>query len=186
MNTKRNMNNTLILKISALACLLSSLVFSYLLFQSSQSKNLALASSYNSDQVIVAVNKERIKKSLKPLLVNSILNKAAENKAKDMVGKSYFSHISPSGKKWSAFIRDVGYNYAEAGENLANGYDTVGEMVAAWMNSPTHRENILNSQVIETGVGVEYGKLPLVCLRSGVCCRCGLRDVERSIVAGLS
>ena len=153
-------NNKWLFWLTALACILALTVFSLLLFQSSQSTKLAKASGYSSDQIVVAVNQERIKNNLQPLLTNAQLNTAAAAKVKDMAGKNYFSHISPvDGRKWSSFIKESGYVYVEAGENLANGYDSVESMVKAWMNSPTHRDNILNSNFVETGMGMEYGTL---------------------------
>jgi hypothetical protein len=146
--------------LAGLACIISLFVFSFLLFQSSQSTKIAKADGYSPDQIIVAVNQERSKKNISPLIVNSQLMQAASNKVKDMAGKNYFSHISPvDGKKWSSFIKESGYKYVEAGENLANGYDSVEDMVKAWMDSPTHRENILNPNFEETGMAIEYGTL---------------------------
>jgi uncharacterized protein YkwD len=146
--------------LTAIACLLALAVFSFLLFQSSKSTKIAKAEGYSANQIIVAVNQERMKNNLSPLIVNNQLMQAASGKVKDMADKSYFSHVSPiDGKKWSGFIKESGYVYAEAGENLANGYDSVESMVTAWMNSPTHRDNILNSGFVETGLAIEYGTL---------------------------
>lgn len=146
--------------LAGLACIISLAVFSFLLFQSSQSTKIAKADGYSADQIIVAVNQERVKKNIAPLIINSQLMQAASNKVKDMASKNYFSHISPvDGKKWSSFIKESGYKYVEAGENLANGYDSVEDMVKAWMDSPTHRENILNPNFEETGMALEYGTL---------------------------
>lgn len=174
-------NNKWLLWLTAVACLLSLVVFSFLLFQSSQTTKLAKADGYSPDQIIVAINKERVKNSLKPLIVNNKLTIAAQNKVKDMADKSYFSHISPvDGKKWSGFIKDAGYVYLEAGENLANGYDSVETMVEAWMNSPTHRDNILNPNFIETGMALEYGTLnnyPTIFVAESF----GRREVQESV-----
>lgn len=147
-------------KASAVACMLSLMVFSYLLIISSSRGDNALANSYTAQQVIVAVNEQRKAFNLKPLIVNSMLMNGAQAKANDMTKGSYFSHVSPiDGKKWSAFVRESGYEYIEAGENLANGFDSVDAMVQAWMDSPTHRENILNPGFEETGLGISFGKL---------------------------
>jgi uncharacterized protein YkwD len=151
--------NTWLIYISVFTCLISILVFGYFLFQSSKVQNEALASSYSAEQVVLAVNQQRIKNQLSALTLNTKLSKSAQAKADDMSAKSYFSHKSPSDKKWSDFIKEVNYDYIIAGENLANGFDTVPKMVDAWMNSPSHRENILNKEVLETGIGISYGKL---------------------------
>jgi hypothetical protein len=129
-----------------------------MLFQSNQYQNSAQATNYNADQVIISVNNQRIANGLNPLIIDAQLMSAAQAKANHMAENEYFSHIG-YGKKWSDFIREAGYDYAEAGENLANGFDNVDDMSIAWMNSPSHRENIVNPGVTETGVGVAYGRL---------------------------
>lgn len=116
--------------------------------------------TYNSDQVIVAVNKQRQKENLKPLITNTKLTQAANKKAENLAQNQYFSHINPVTKKtWSDFINESNYNYLIAGENLANGFYDTNNMVTAWMNSPSHRQNILNENVEETGIGISFGKL---------------------------
>lgn len=159
MNFSNNRSvNALLLRVSLIVCTLSIAVFGFLLLQSSNNRNNAFATNYNAGQVIVEVNKQRVKFGLSPLKINSKLMISGTNKANHMSANSYFSHIG-YGKKWSDFIKESGYDYAEAGENLANGFDNVPDMVEAWMNSPTHRENILNPSVDETGIGVAMGTL---------------------------
>ena len=141
--------------------LVFSLILSVVVFAFKQNPSqTAFAGNYNSSDVIDAVNQERVKNNLPALKVNSKLMEASRNKADDMNANGYFAHISPiDGKKWSSFIRNSGYDYIEAGENLANGFDNSPDLVAAWMNSPTHRDNILNPNVDETGLAVKSGYL---------------------------
>jgi uncharacterized protein YkwD len=116
--------------------------------------------NYFYSQIILEINKVRKQKNLPGLSLNHNLKQAAQEKAVDMAKERYFSHISPiNGKKWSDFIKESGYQYLEAGENLANGYSTTDEMVNAWMNSPSHKKNILSKTVDETGIGVYQGYL---------------------------
>lgn len=146
---------------SVSACLVSVGVFIFLLNQGNRLSYAQVAVlNYSADQVIVLINKERQLRSLKALHKNDTLTLAAENKTADMIKNDYFSHVSPSdGKKWSDFIQEAKYDYLEAGENLASGYLNAKEMVKAWMNSPTHRANILADGYEETGVAVSKGKL---------------------------
>ncbi len=149
-----------LLLVSIVACIISAFVFVFLLTQSTVKYTIALEEPYNSDQVIILINKERVKNNLKPLMVEKLLTNAANNKNRDMIKNNYFSHISPvDGKKWSDFIKEAKYEYVEAGENLANGFQKADEMVNAWMNSPTHRANILGEGYTETGVAVQKGKI---------------------------
>jgi len=104
------------------------------------------------------VNEERKKEKLTELSWNEELAAAAEAKTQDMIKNNYFAHISPvDGKKWSEFILEAGYDYKEAGENLAVGYTDPKIAVEAWMNSPTHKENILSPGFEETGMGLSVG-----------------------------
>jgi len=97
--------------------------------------------------------------SLTPhLSENPLLDLAAQLKALDMAKKGYFSHISPEGITPWHWFEQVGYEYAFAGENLAVNFQNVNDLIPAWLNSPSHRENILSSNYTETGVGVARGE----------------------------
>ncbi len=149
-----------LLLVSLMACISSICVFVFLLTQSSQGYAQALELEYNADQIIIKVNQERVAYNLPPLAKSDILSEAAVHKTQHMVQNHYFSHVSPvDGKKWSDFIQEADYNYIEAGENLANGYTNVEEMVQAWMDSPTHRANVLAQGYTETGVSLNKGTL---------------------------
>ena len=95
---------------------------------------------------------------LPPLSENIKLNQAAQAKVKDMFAKQYFEHISPSGKGPADLAENVHYEYIAVGENLALGnFKDDKALVEAWMNSPGHRANILNSKYLEIGVAVGKG-----------------------------
>jgi uncharacterized protein YkwD len=143
-----------------MACISSACVFVFLLTQNSHNYAQAASLEYNADQVILLVNRQRETYNLAPLQREELLTKAASNKTKHMMQNNYFSHVSPvDGKKWSDFIQEANYEYVEAGENLANGYTNAEEMVKAWMDSPTHRANILADGYAETGVAIDRGSL---------------------------
>ena len=106
------------------------------------------------EEVVRLVNNERTLKGLKPLKENQLLNKSAQLKLDDMVEKGYFAHISPEGLSPWYFFEKAGYHYGYAGENLANNMASVESTVVAWMNSPIHKEDILNPNYKDTGVAV--------------------------------
>lgn len=134
--------------------------FLYLLVGYNTSKNNPGAVTYGKDQIIVAVNLQRKIHNLQPLIFNEKLAQASNQKATDLSKNSYFSHTNPlNNKKWSDFITESSYDYLVAGENLANGFYDANSMVKAWMESPSHRENILNSDVDETAIGISAGNL---------------------------
>ncbi|HOK35432.1 MAG TPA: CAP domain-containing protein, partial [Candidatus Pacearchaeota archaeon] len=93
-----------------------------------------------------------------PLKENEILNEAANQRLEDMFQKQYFAHVSPDGESASEVVEDLGYQYLRVGENLALGnFKDEKELVDAWMASPGHRENILNSKFKEIGIAVKRG-----------------------------
>lgn len=104
-------------------------------------------------------NEERIEKGKNTLSLNDKLSQAAVQKAKDMFEKDYWAHNSPSGTTPWKFIKESGYVYVYAGENLARGFETSEDVVNAWMESPTHRENMLSGNYQDVGFAVMTGRL---------------------------
>jgi hypothetical protein len=108
--------------------------------------------------VATLTNAERERYAVAPLSRSAILDEAARMKAEHMAAESYFSHDSPGGiTPWYWFTR-VGYVYAHAGENLAVHFQDSDEVVRAWMNSPTHKANVVGPQYTEIGIGTAKGR----------------------------
>ncbi len=127
------------------------------------SKDLGAILGYASDitisQVIAQTNAERSRGGLGSVTLNETLSSAARAKAADMFEKQYWAHVSTTGKQPWDFMRDAGYNFGAAGENLARDFSTTPEMISAWMGSPSHRANIMNGNYTEIGVAVVNGNL---------------------------
>jgi uncharacterized protein YkwD len=112
--------------------------------------------------VLCLINRERAAHGEQPLSVSPQLEAAAEGHAGELVADDYFAHVSPSGETPSQRIRDAGYIPGPnvgfvIGENLAWGtlsLSTPRAIVAAWVASPPHLENILESQYRDTGIGI--------------------------------
>lgn len=121
------------------------------------SSNCALAKDITPENIIDLANYEREKSGLKPLFFNANLLQVAESKARDMLANNYFAHTSPQGKVPWFWFENSGYDYKYAGENLAMGFSEAGKTHQAWMNSATHRQNILNAHYQEIGVAVVRG-----------------------------
>jgi len=102
-------------------------------------------------------NEERTNASLNALKENDLLDKAATMKATDMATKGYFAHVSPEGKKPWNWLQAVEYKYQYAGENLAVNFKDSEDVTVAWMNSPTHKANIIKAEYTEIGTGVATG-----------------------------
>ncbi len=95
---------------------------------------------------------------LVPLTENTKLNIVASLRAKDMFEKQYFAHESPDGKDAGHLVDNSGYEYIMIGENIALGnFGDDQELVQAWMDSPGHRANILNSRFRDIGVAALRG-----------------------------
>lgn len=106
--------------------------------------------------VLNETNRHRAQNNLPPLKNNATLNQAAANKLSDMFDQQYFEHISPSGRGPADIVDEAGYEYLSTGENLALGNfagDT--DLVQTWMDSPGHRDNILNPSYTELGIAVK-------------------------------
>lgn len=103
-------------------------------------------------------NEERAQNDAPPLSQNNLLKRAAELKAQDMANGGYFAHTSPDGKTPWYWLDQVGYTYKLAGENLAVNFFESTDVAEAWMNSPTHRANIVKKNYTEIGIGVANGK----------------------------
>ncbi len=115
--------------------------------------------TFSAQEIIDLTNAKRVQNGLGPLVYNGQLATAAAAKAQDMFAVNYWAHNSPLGRTPWSFINAVGYRYIYAGENLARDFNDAGSVVDAWMNSPSHRENILDANFKEIGVAVSSGKL---------------------------
>jgi uncharacterized YkwD family protein/spore coat assembly protein SafA len=108
-------------------------------------------------QVVKLVNAERAKRGLKPLSVNWQLSRVARIKSQDMRDRRYFSHISPTYGSPFDMIQAFGISFHAAGENIAAGQTTAAAVMQSWMNSAGHRQNILNPNYSQIGVGYATG-----------------------------
>jgi len=108
--------------------------------------------------VIQWTNIQRAEYGLPPLKESAKLDSSAEIKAEDMLENQYFAHSSPSGVGVKELAERVEYEFIAIGENLALGnFKNDETLVQGWMDSPGHRENILNTQYQEIGVAVIKG-----------------------------
>ena len=126
------------------------------LTQTSSQQVLAYATNINRGDLLAETNAARASNGLGPLTLNSQLNTSAQNKGQHMIANNYWAHVAPDGTQPWYFFQQAGYDYQNAGENLAYGFDSSSGTVAAWMNSPSHRANILGSYV-DVGFGIANG-----------------------------
>ncbi|NCN24296.1 MAG: hypothetical protein COU65_03930 [Candidatus Pacebacteria bacterium CG10_big_fil_rev_8_21_14_0_10_42_12] len=120
---------------------------------------LGYAVDIKAQQVVAETNKTRASLGLEPLTLNSSLSEAALSKGQHMLTNQYWSHVAPDGTEPWYFIKNVGYGYTVAGENLARDFQDTPDMISAWMASPTHKANIVNPEYKDIGVAVINGEL---------------------------
>lgn len=116
-----------------------------------------------SQATICLLNRERTQRGLAPLRENALLSAASLEHAQDMVRRQYFEHQAPDGRDVRDRLRAVGYSRgvsASTGENIAYGFgakSTPAAIVRIWMNSPSHRADILRPAFTEIGIGIAAG-----------------------------
>jgi uncharacterized protein YkwD len=104
-------------------------------------------------QVVDLTNQERARVGCQPLTISPQLSAAAEGHSKDMALNNFFSHNGSNGSTPWERMQEAGYRYSAAAENIAAAQPTAALVVTAWMNSKVHRDNILNCQLREIGIG---------------------------------
>lgn len=113
---------------------------------------LAYATDMSLGGLLASTNAARAAYGLGPLSLNSQLNSSSQMKAQDMVNKNYWAHVAPDGTQPWYFFSQAGYDYTNAGENLAYGFASSQATVDGWMASQTHKDNILGNYT-EVGFG---------------------------------
>ena len=120
---------------------------------------LGVQANITSANLLAATNDARTGNNVQPLTLNGDLSEAARRKADDMFAQQYWSHVAPDGTTPWYWFDEVGYAYAEAGENLAKNFNSSQGAVAAWLASPSHRENMLKKGYEDVGFAVRDGML---------------------------
>ena len=120
---------------------------------------LGYATDVTVQKLYELTNAERSKINLNGLNYNDALAAAAKQKAEDMFAKDYWSHYGPAGETPWQFILASGYQYEYAGENLAKNFMFSDGVVKAWLDSTTHRDNLLRSEYTDVGFAVVNGIL---------------------------
>jgi uncharacterized protein YkwD len=150
--------STKILFVIAVGLLMLKIGISAAVFLWPPAATPTIAGSAGAQTLIDLTNAYRQGLDLPQLIVNSRLTQAAVNKAKNILAEQYFSHTSPEGKKFSDWIKEVNYAYFYVGENLAIDFSSPQDTFSAWLNSPTHKANIVRPEFQEIGVADLTGK----------------------------
>jgi hypothetical protein len=108
--------------------------------------------------VLDLVNRDRSAQGLGTLNGDSRLHDAARSHSQDMAANNFFSHTGTGGTNAGDRIAAEGYAATAWGENIAAGFPTAESVVAAWLDSPGHRDNMRNGLFTDAGIGyIEAG-----------------------------
>lgn len=137
--------------------MLSLLIGSILLLILSYTSYKVIHTTRFGSEVVVSVlvdltNRARETEGLPPLRSNQKLETAATLKGYDMAERNYFSHYAPDGTSPWYWFKEAQYSFIYAGENLAVNFRSSDDVENAWLNSPKHRENILNPHYEDIGI----------------------------------
>ena len=119
-------------------------------------KSICLA-AIDENSIINLTNIERQRVGAAGLQKNALLSQAAQAKGRAILAAQTFQH-NFSDKKFSSWIKESGYQYNYVGENLAINFITNEGVIRAWLNSPTHKNNLLNKNFSDIGVAVINGR----------------------------
>ncbi len=89
--------------------------------------------------------------SVPPVTWNGQLEAAAIRHASDMARNRRFDHVGSDGSEIDTRITATGYKWMQIGENIAMGYNTIAEVIAGWVISPSHCEQMMSNKVNEIG-----------------------------------
>lgn len=113
-------------------------------------------------ELLSLINNERNKNNLPNLEIDESIQNVARLKAHDLVENNYFSHISPTYGTPFEMLKNNSISYKTASENIA-GNSSISGAVESWLNSESHKENILSNDYNYTGIAVvdsiAYGKI---------------------------
>lgn len=113
----------------------------------------------SSQEMLDLTNDFRTAEGTAGLELSPQLANAAHLKARDMFNNQYWAHTAPDGDTPWKWIKQSGYNYTVAGENLAKNFVSSRGIVTAWLDSPEHRQNLLDERYRDVGFAVVPGEL---------------------------
>lgn len=160
--TKHNAHHPHLLKrrsLAVIALLLVGLQFFYNFLVVGKPKVLGYATNVSAQAVTNEINASRTAGGLASLTTDSQLNQAANLKANDMLQTGYWAHNAPDGTQPWKWFEQAGYKYRSAGENLAKDFRTSKGVASAWLDSETHRKNMLSPTFKNVGIAVVNGIL---------------------------
>jgi hypothetical protein len=115
-------------------------------------QHIGQLANVSSSELVQLANKSRVAEQTSVLAPHPLLKRAAEMKLDHMEKNQYFAHVSPDGIDPWHWFRTVGYDFQLAGENLAMNFKESEDVNQAWLDSPTHRANLMNAGFVDVGI----------------------------------
>lgn len=108
-------------------------------------------------RLVASVNRIRAEHGMMPQTVSPQLSRMARQHSEDMARRDFFAHTSPEGYDLSQRVMGTDLAYQRLAENIGRNRgveDPVEQAISGWMNSPAHRKNILDRDLLQCGVGI--------------------------------
>ena len=135
------------------AVALPGAIFSGAIAQTSDPTTVAQVNLTVAEELLQLVNAERQRVNAPPMVLSDKLTAAAQRHSQDMAASRRMSHTGSDGSTMRSRIDATQYRWSTIGENVALGQPSAAAVMTAWMNSPGHRQNILNPAFTELGIG---------------------------------
>lgn len=103
------------------------------------------------------LNADRTGQGIGVVTADARLHNAARSHSRDMASNNFFSHTGSDGSRAGNRITAQGYNFLSWGENIAAGQQTAVDVIAAWLNSPGHRDNMRGRSFTDAAIGQVKG-----------------------------
>jgi uncharacterized protein YkwD len=137
-------------------------------FSSVDSREAALRSGPSDTEIrdfIRRVNALRQSIGCPELKWDDRIAAVAQSHSRDMVERNFYSHINPDGKDPFDRLDEADIPFSAAAENIASGPKTGKEAYLIWLNSPSHRQNMLDCRFLRHGVGRVRGRWTHILVR---------------------
>jgi uncharacterized protein YkwD len=119
--------------------------------------SVPVAASSLERQAFNAINSERMRQGLSPLVWDGDLCRVARRHSENMGRLNFFDHQGPDGSNLLNRIGASGIDWKSLGENIAYNQgqdDPAGIAINQWMQSPKHRANILRRDFTHSAIGI--------------------------------
>lgn len=119
-------------------------------------KGSGIPTSYSTmmDEVTALTNNYRAQNGLAPVTLDSTLTNVATIRSEEGVQQGYISHTRSDGSNVTAIANNWGVNWRIMGENLGRYQTTPSQLVNMWIDSASHRANLVNPSFERVGVGI--------------------------------